>query len=74
MLAAVSMVVAGVFRLPVAGWVRQHLHRPFLEYLAMPSFAWGLAFGYLRERTGSLLPPALVHGIPQAIAWAFLGR
>lgn len=41
---------------------------------AIPTCAWGLAFGYLRERTGSLIPPALAHGMPQAIAWVFLGR
>lgn len=41
---------------------------------AIPTFAWGLAFGFLRERTGSLVPPALAHGVPQAIAWAVLGR
>lgn len=42
--------------------------------MALPTLGWGLAFGYLRERTDSLLPPTLCHGVPQAIAWAFLGR
>lgn len=45
-----------------------------LPATAVPTFAWGLALGYLRERTGSLLPPVLAHGVPQAIAWAVLGR
>lgn len=45
-----------------------------LWFAAAPTFAWGLAFGYLRERTGSLLPPAVVHGVPQGLAWAVLGR
>jgi len=34
--------------------------------------AWGLFFGYLREWSGSVVAPALVHGVPQGIAAAFL--
>ena len=30
--------------------------------------AWGLFFGYLREWSGSVVAPAMVHGIPQEIA------
>lgn len=41
---------------------------------AVPTFAWGLALGYLRERSGGLLVPTVCHGVPQALAWAFLGR
>jgi hypothetical protein len=29
--------------------------------------------GYLREKVGSILPGALMHGLPQAIASLFLG-
>jgi membrane protease YdiL (CAAX protease family) len=35
--------------------------------------AWGLSFGYLREWSGSIVAPALVHGVPQGIAAAVLG-
>lgn len=42
--------------------------------MAIPTLAWGLALGYLRERTDSLVPSIIVHGVPQAIAWAVLGR
>jgi uncharacterized protein len=35
--------------------------------------AWGLFFGYLREWSGSVVAPALVHGVPQGIASAVLG-
>lgn len=35
--------------------------------------AWGLFFGYLREWSGSVVAPALVHGVPQGIATAVLG-
>lgn len=43
-------------------------------HLAVPTLAWGCALGYLRERSESLLTPTLCHGLPQAVAWAFLGR
>jgi uncharacterized protein len=46
-----------------------------------PSWPWGcwtffsgLVFGFLREKTGSIFAPALLHGLPQAIAHAALGR
>jgi len=35
--------------------------------------AWGLFFGFLREWSGSVVAPALVHGVPQGIASAVLG-
>ncbi|HSM50341.1 MAG TPA: CPBP family intramembrane glutamic endopeptidase [Thermoanaerobaculia bacterium] len=45
-----------------------------LWFLIVPTFAWGVALGYLRARSGSLVPPALCHGVPQAIAVALFGR
>jgi uncharacterized protein len=33
------------------------------------TFFSGLVFSFLREKTGSILAPALLHGLPQAIAW-----
>jgi membrane protease YdiL (CAAX protease family) len=33
----------------------------------------GLSKGYIREKTGSILPPAILHGLPQAIASLFFG-
>jgi hypothetical protein len=32
------------------------------------TFFGGLVFGFVREKTGSILAPALLHGLPQAIA------
>ncbi len=34
--------------------------------------AWGLFFGYLREWSGSVVAPAMVHGIPQGMAMAMM--
>jgi len=33
----------------------------------------GLSMGYIREKTGSILPSAILHGLPQAIACICLG-
>jgi membrane protease YdiL (CAAX protease family) len=37
------------------------------------TFFSGFVFGFVREKTGSIVAPALLHGLPQAIASAFLG-
>lgn len=44
-----------------------------LWWKGIPTFAWGLFFGYVREKTGGLIAPAILHGVPQGLAWAFLG-
>lgn len=45
--------------------------------LAWPWGLWtffgGLVFGFVREKTGNIVAPALLHGVPLAIAYAFLG-
>jgi len=38
------------------------------------SFLWGLVFGFLGEKTGSIVAPSVLEGLHQGIAWAFLGR
>ena len=44
-----------------------------------PQWAWGLwttasalVFTYVREKTGSVVAPAILHGLPQALVYAFL--
>jgi len=37
------------------------------------TFFAGLVFGFVREKTGSVIAPAILHGLPQAIAYAVLG-
>jgi membrane protease YdiL (CAAX protease family) len=37
------------------------------------SFFAGFVFSFVREKTGSIVAPSLLHGLPQAIAYAFLG-
>ncbi len=37
------------------------------------TFFGGLVLGFVREKTGSIAAPTILHGLPQAIASAFLG-
>jgi len=37
------------------------------------TFFGGLVSGFVREKTGSIVAPTILHGLPQAIASAFLG-
>jgi membrane protease YdiL (CAAX protease family) len=32
----------------------------------------GLVFGFVREKSGGILAPALLHGLPQAIAFTMM--
>ena len=37
------------------------------------TFFSGVVLGFVREKTGSIVSPILLHGLPQAIAYSFLG-
>ena len=37
------------------------------------TFFGGLVLGFVREKTGSIVAPTILHGLPQAIAYAILG-
>lgn len=37
------------------------------------TFFGGLVLGFVREKTGSIIAPALLHGLPQALAYAVMG-
>jgi membrane protease YdiL (CAAX protease family) len=37
------------------------------------TFGGGLVLAFVREKTGSIVAPTLLHGLPQGIAYAFLG-
>ncbi|MCX7783284.1 MAG: CPBP family intramembrane metalloprotease [Meiothermus sp.] len=37
------------------------------------TFFAGLVLGFVREKTGSMVAPAILHGLPQAVAVFFLG-
>ncbi len=57
-----------------------HIFNGFNPFLGKLSLAWpwgfwtvfsGLAFGFLREKTGSIVAPAILHGLPRAVAALF---
>jgi len=59
-----------------------HILNPYNPFLGkFDLYVWwgvwtvfgGLTFGYVREKAGSILPPALLHGLPQAIASLWFG-
>lgn len=37
------------------------------------TFFGGLVFAYIREKTGSIAAPAILHGLPQGLAYAIMG-
>lgn len=37
------------------------------------TFFGGLVLGFVREKSGGIIAPAILHGLPQAIAYALLG-
>jgi membrane protease YdiL (CAAX protease family) len=59
-----------------------HVLNPFNPFLGkFQLYGWwgvwtvfsGLIMGYIREKAGSILPSAVLHGLPQAIASLFFG-
>jgi membrane protease YdiL (CAAX protease family) len=59
-----------------------HILNPFNPFLGkLDLYIWwgvwavfgGLTLGYIREKAGSILPTAILHGLPQAIASLFFG-
>ena len=59
-----------------------HVLNPLNPFLGKFGLTWwwgfwtffvGLVFGFIREKTGSVVAPAILHGLPQAIAYALLG-
>lgn len=59
-----------------------HILNPFNPFLGKFGFYWwwgvwtffgGFVAGYVREKTGSIVAPAILHGLPQAIASLVFG-
>lgn len=65
-----GIIAALIFGLTHVGILRWILGASTTVTLAWGfwTFFGGLVFGYVREKSGSILAPALLHGLPQAIA------
>lgn len=48
-------------------------YNPYHLWWVFWTFFSGLLFGLIREKTGSVVAPALIHGMPQALAVLFFG-
>jgi membrane protease YdiL (CAAX protease family) len=56
----------------LGGLVSGHWH--LTPWWGLWTSAGGLVFAFVREKTGGIVAPAILHGLPQGIACAFLGR
>lgn len=65
-----TILAAAIFGLTHIGLVRWALGMTVEVTLAwgLWTFFGGLVFAYVREKSGGILAPALLHGLPQAIA------
>lgn len=48
-------------------------HWQLTPWWGLWTFFAGLVYGFVREKTGSIAAPAILHGLPQGLASAFLG-
>lgn len=48
-------------------------HNPYHLWWAFWTFFSGLLYGLIREKTGSIVAPSIIHGMPQALAVLFFG-
>lgn len=68
----IASVLFGLMHvLNLAGVVSGNWHLEW--WYGVWTFCAGLVFGFVREKTGSIVAPTILHGLPQAIASAFLG-
>lgn len=68
--AIIAAILFGVMHVGIFRWI--------LGVNMLVTFAWGfwtvfagLVSGFVREKSGGILAPALLHGLPQAIAYTF---
>lgn len=65
--AIITAVLFGVMHVGVFRWILGMTTEVTIAWGFWTIFA-GLVFSYVRERSGGILAPALLHGLPQAIA------
>lgn len=70
-----AVIAAALFGLMhvinVGGFVAQQWQ--LMPWWGFWTFCSGLVFAFVREKTSGIVAPAILHGLPQGIAYAFLG-
>jgi membrane protease YdiL (CAAX protease family) len=64
----VTNLLFGLMHIGVVRWILGINYEVTLAWGVWTIFS-GLVLSYIREKTGSIFAPALLHGLPQAIAW-----
>jgi CAAX protease family protein len=65
------VLFAGMHVIDITGFVRGDWQPQW--WWGLWTFFGGFVGGFVREKTGSIAAPAILHGLPQGIAYAFLG-
>ncbi len=65
--AVITALLFGLMHVGILRWILGVSTEVTLAW-GLWTFFGGLVFGFVRERSGSILAPALLHGMPQAIA------
>lgn len=69
--AIVTALLFGLTHVGILRWILGMSNEATLAWGFWTVFG-GLVFGFVREKSGSILAPALLHGLPQAIASAVM--
>jgi membrane protease YdiL (CAAX protease family) len=71
--AVIAALLFGVMHFLNVASVATTGHWSLMPWWGVWTFFAGLALAFVREKTGSIVAPSILHGLPQGIAWAFLG-
>jgi membrane protease YdiL (CAAX protease family) len=69
--AVLTALLFGLTHIGILRWILGLSTEATLAWGFWTTFG-GLVFGFVREKSGSVLAPALLHGLPQAIATAVM--
>ena len=64
----ITNLLFGLMHVGVQRWIMEINQEVTLAWGTWTVFS-GMVFSFIREKSGSILAPALLHGLPQAIVW-----
>jgi membrane protease YdiL (CAAX protease family) len=71
--AVIASLLFGIMHFLNLGGLTIMGHWSLTPWWGVWTFFGGLAFSFIREKTGSIVAPSILHGLPQGIAWAVMG-